>query len=254
MYSISRKNTLRGQHFRRTCEETHTCFFFFPHSNKSILGGFFKRRKTVLWIKLSLETVVTFHTWIAREKFPSFISPLFLFSFFFFFLYQNAKTYFQYLLKSWAGIRVVRAINVFEKFINVCKSCVACVRLINPRSNFSPVTFFFFFFFYLSWDKKYICYISSRGRWIFSRPKAKGRKSRCKLKRFKRAIVHYITRWRLTPARWRNPNSITPIPGLWFMVSQIKIVSGLTGTAVGCARSEIFRNIGVPRSLVALTL
>lgn len=58
--------------------------------------------------------------------------------------------------------------------------------------------------------------------------------------------MHYITRWRLTPARWRNPNSITPIPGLWFMVSQIKIVSGLTGTAVGCARSEIFSKYRCP--------
>lgn len=72
---------------------------------------------------MSLETVVTFRTWIAREKFPSFISPLLSFSFFFFLISKNAKTYFQYLAKSWAG-SVVRAINVFEKFINVSKSRV----------------------------------------------------------------------------------------------------------------------------------
>lgn len=53
-------------------------------------------------------------------------------------------------------MRVVHAINVFEKFINVSKAVLLARFLINPRSNFSPVTFFvlFSFFFYPSQDKK----------------------------------------------------------------------------------------------------
>lgn len=47
-------------------------------------------------------------------------------------------------------MRVVHAINVFEKFINVSKAVLLARFLINPRSNFSPVTFFVPFSFFFS--------------------------------------------------------------------------------------------------------